>query len=134
MTAEAEATSRQMGVLFVDIDDFKAVNDTFGHKYGDQILIEIVDDGKGMRADFIRQKAIEKGLISPGDAGARSVRWTRPSASVTGSPAHCAGPVRPRSTRLAPTARGSTTITGAAPLRTCFSSASVPQRVTRSSR
>jgi two-component system chemotaxis sensor kinase CheA len=37
---------------------------------GDQILIEIVDDGKGMRADFIRQKAVEKGLISSADAGA----------------------------------------------------------------
>lgn len=30
---------------------------------GDHILIEIVDDGKGMRADFLRRKAVEKGLI-----------------------------------------------------------------------
>ncbi|MBI5919360.1 MAG: chemotaxis protein CheA [Nitrosomonadales bacterium] len=31
---------------------------------GDHILITIQDDGKGMRADIIRNKAIEKGLIS----------------------------------------------------------------------
>lgn len=30
---------------------------------GDHILIEITDDGKGMRPDVIRRKAIEKGLI-----------------------------------------------------------------------
>ncbi len=48
----------------------KSVIKLSAQQVGDQILIEIVDDGKGMRADFIRQKAIEKGLISPGDAGA----------------------------------------------------------------
>ena len=32
---------------------------------GDHILITIVDDGKGMRPEVIRNKAIEKGLISP---------------------------------------------------------------------
>ena len=32
---------------------------------GDHILITIVDDGKGMRPDVIRNKAIEKGLIGP---------------------------------------------------------------------
>ncbi|MGQ5523734.1 chemotaxis protein CheA [Chitinimonas sp. PSY-7] len=30
---------------------------------GDHILIEIVDDGKGMRPDMLRRKAVEKGLI-----------------------------------------------------------------------
>jgi len=30
---------------------------------GDHILIEIIDDGKGMRPDFLRRKAVEKGLI-----------------------------------------------------------------------
>ncbi len=30
---------------------------------GDHILLTITDDGKGMNADFLRQKAIEKGLI-----------------------------------------------------------------------
>jgi len=31
---------------------------------GDHIIIEITDDGRGMRADVLRQKAVEKGLIS----------------------------------------------------------------------
>ncbi|WP_269532405.1 chemotaxis protein CheA [Chitinimonas sp. BJYL2] len=30
---------------------------------GDHILIEIVDDGKGMRPDMLRRKAVEKGII-----------------------------------------------------------------------
>ena len=32
---------------------------------GDHILISISDDGKGMRPDVIRSKAVEKGLITP---------------------------------------------------------------------
>jgi len=32
---------------------------------GDHILITIADDGRGMRPDVIRNKAIEKGLITP---------------------------------------------------------------------
>jgi len=31
---------------------------------GDNILIEIVDDGRGMRPDILRRKAVEKGLIT----------------------------------------------------------------------
>ncbi|MCB6184406.1 chemotaxis protein CheA [Leeia sp. TBRC 13508] len=35
---------------------------------GDHILIEITDDGKGMKPEMIRQKAIEKGLLRAEDA------------------------------------------------------------------
>ena len=35
---------------------------------GDHILIEIADDGKGMKPEAIRQKAIEKGLLRAEDA------------------------------------------------------------------
>jgi len=35
---------------------------------GDHILIEIIDDGKGMPLERIRQKAVEKGLVSEAEA------------------------------------------------------------------
>ncbi len=35
---------------------------------GDHIIIEITDDGRGMRPEFIREKAIQKGLISADEA------------------------------------------------------------------
>ena len=33
----------QHALIFMDIDDFKRLNDTFGHLYGDQVLIKISD-------------------------------------------------------------------------------------------
>lgn len=41
----------------------KAVVELSATQIGDHILIEINDDGKGMRPDVIRRKAVEKGLI-----------------------------------------------------------------------
>jgi diguanylate cyclase (GGDEF)-like protein/PAS domain S-box-containing protein len=45
------------GVLFIDLDDFKVINDTLGHKIGDELLIEV-----GRRIDA---------AIRPGDTAAR---------------------------------------------------------------
>ncbi|WP_035055451.1 chemotaxis protein CheA [Andreprevotia chitinilytica] len=41
----------------------KAIVELSATQVGDHILIEITDDGRGMRPDVIRKKAVEKGLI-----------------------------------------------------------------------
>ncbi len=39
--AEAERHGDHLGVIFIDLDDFKPVNDRFGHHVGDSVLIEV---------------------------------------------------------------------------------------------
>jgi two-component system chemotaxis sensor kinase CheA len=41
---------------------------------GDHIIIEITDDGRGMRPDILRQKAVEKGLVSQEEANSMDDR------------------------------------------------------------
>ncbi|HTU71772.1 MAG TPA: GGDEF domain-containing protein [Candidatus Baltobacteraceae bacterium] len=41
--ASCERTGRHAAVLFIDLDDFKAINETRGHDYGDRVLSAVAE-------------------------------------------------------------------------------------------
>ena len=41
--SRCERNNRRVAVLFVDLDDFKAINDQFGHQIGDRVLESVAD-------------------------------------------------------------------------------------------
>ncbi|MFP3979446.1 diguanylate cyclase domain-containing protein [Marinobacter sp. KMM 10035] len=78
MIANAERNTETIALLFVDIDGFKAINDTFGHRAGDQALEKIGELLKNSLrdADFVARYGGDEfiiqlnGGISEKDAGA----------------------------------------------------------------
>lgn len=38
---DAKRNEKKLGLMFIDIDEFKCINDNFGHKIGDQVLTEV---------------------------------------------------------------------------------------------
>lgn len=45
--ARADRAQKSFGLLFIDLDGFKAVNDRFGHEAGDQVLCQVATAIKG---------------------------------------------------------------------------------------
>ncbi|MDP2829997.1 MAG: EAL domain-containing protein [Sulfuricellaceae bacterium] len=46
--SEAQASKRHFAVMFLDLDRFKYINDTFGHNVGDTLLRQVADQFKGV--------------------------------------------------------------------------------------
>jgi len=66
---KARQEQAPMAFLLLDIDDFKQVNDTYGHQTGDQVLQRIADSGKAVlrRGDlFGRIGGEEFAAVFPG--------------------------------------------------------------------
>lgn len=43
MVRQSEATNRSISLAIIDIDDFKKINDTYGHLKGDQVILRLVE-------------------------------------------------------------------------------------------
>jgi diguanylate cyclase (GGDEF)-like protein len=52
----ADHSGRSMAVMLVDLDDFKAVNDTLGHEFGDRVLMQI--------APRLQEAVGERGMLA----------------------------------------------------------------------
>lgn len=76
--ATAERNDKLVAILFIDLDGFKLINDTFGHAAGDSVLKTVADrlQGRLRRNDTLARHggdefvAILEGLHDPDDARA----------------------------------------------------------------
>ncbi|EBA12489.1 diguanylate cyclase response regulator [Roseobacter sp. CCS2] len=63
---QSRKSGRELAVMMIDIDHFKAVNDTHGHAAGDQVLIELADRlRENLRAiDLVARMGGEEFLVA----------------------------------------------------------------------
>lgn len=75
--ARARRENKSVGVLFIDVDHFKQVNDSLGHQQGDDLLLEVARRMEALlrESDAVGRLGGDEFLIiltdmsSPGDAG-----------------------------------------------------------------
>jgi len=66
---EAKFTTKPLGLAFIDLDRFKAINDINGHAYGDKVLLSVVQairSAMGKQCKLARYGGDEFCVIFPG--------------------------------------------------------------------
>ncbi|MDY7032608.1 MAG: GGDEF domain-containing protein [Thermodesulfobacteriota bacterium] len=65
LVTQKNLSRSRFSMLMLDIDDFKKINDTFGHKIGDRVLLALVQKCKGniRREDFLARYGGEEFVI-----------------------------------------------------------------------
>lgn len=73
---QAIRSSREVALLFIDIDDFKAINDTHGHPYGDRVLKQLgkILGESGRSSDIVGRYGGEEFIIVMPDASRDAAR------------------------------------------------------------
>jgi len=88
--ADSARTKRPIGVLIVDVDRFKVINDQLGHQAGDVVLREVARRIRRVlrRNDFLGRYGGEEFLLVTHDVDAEAIRHCaeRVRAAVAGQP------------------------------------------------
>jgi len=84
----AKRTDRRVAVLFIDLDNFKVVNDSLGHSVGDKLLVQISDrlQSTVRKSDTVSRPGGDEFIVVLPD-----IEQAQDAASVAGQILECCG-------------------------------------------